>query len=67
MTIPQALTIWLNQTASGVSLLSWLAYTIVGIFWINYGIVHKAKPIIMIYSTWTIMNLMVVIGAFLYG
>ena len=33
MTIPQVMTIWFNQQAAGVSLLSWSAYLVSAILW----------------------------------
>ncbi len=67
MTIPQVWKIWMNKDATGVSLISWLAYTILGTLWIFYGILHKDRRIITIYSGFVIINTMVVIGTFLYG
>ncbi len=67
MTIPQILKIWLDQNAAGVSVISWSAYLLSSIVWVAYGIVHKEKPIIVIYSMWIIMKLLIIIGTILYG
>ena len=67
MTIPQVFKIWVEQNAGGVSVLSWLAYAIVGVVWILYGIVHKDRHIIIIYSGFVLLNSFVVIGTLLYG
>ena len=45
MTIPQILKIWVEKNASGVSLITWVAFLIVGLIMVAYGIAHKEKPI----------------------
>ena len=67
MTIPQVIKIWGDKTAAGVSLLSWVSYLFVAVFWVVYGVMHKEKPIIVTYSTWIILEIMVVAGIILYG
>ena len=66
MTLPQVLKIWIEQNPTGVSLISWATYLFTAIFWVFYGTVHKAKPIIVIYSVAIILDLLIVIGIILY-
>lgn len=47
MTIPQAYKIWVEQSALGMSLISWSYYLISSIIWLAYGILHKERPIII--------------------
>jgi uncharacterized protein with PQ loop repeat len=67
MTIPQALDIWTSKNATGVSLVSWSAYTIASAFWVIYGIIHRENLIIAIYSLFALLNFAVVAGIILYG
>jgi len=67
MTLPQVLKIWMYQDASGVSLITWIAYLIMAFFWLGYGIVYKSKPIIIGNITFLIMKFAVVVGAWRYG
>ncbi|MBU0530099.1 MAG: PQ-loop domain-containing transporter [Candidatus Aenigmatarchaeota archaeon] len=67
MTIPQVLQIWVEQNASGISILTWSAWTVVAVFWIIYGLAHKEKPIVIIFITWIIIYALVISGALLYG
>ncbi|MBU1930558.1 hypothetical protein KJ972_03555, partial [Candidatus Micrarchaeota archaeon] len=67
LTIPQLLTIWLEQNASSLSLITWMTYTISAIFWVIYGIMHKSKPIIILYVIWIIVDILIVLGILLYG
>ncbi|MDD9953906.1 MAG: hypothetical protein OXR66_06235 [Candidatus Woesearchaeota archaeon] len=66
-TIPQVYVIWVQQTAAGVSLVSWSAYTAGASVWFTYGWVHKERPIIMTYACFFVLNLAVVLGVLRYG
>ena len=66
-TLPQMYTIWIERSAAGISVLTWFLYTLFSIPLLVYGIVHKAKPLIVMYTLWIIVNLSVAIGALLYG
>ena len=66
MTIPQVLRIWVGKDASGVSPISWSAYLVVAVFWLTYGIAHKAKPIIFTNILWIIFEIMIIAGTFVY-
>lgn len=67
MTIPQITKIWLDQNAAGLSVVSWIAYLVVAITWVLYGLIHKEKPIIVIYSVWIMFHVMIITGISLYG
>lgn len=66
MTIPQIWRIFYFQMAAGVSVLSWMSYTIIDIPFIIYGIAHKNKLILFTYILWFIANALVTIGAVMY-
>lgn len=67
MTIPQITKIWIEKNASGISVISWMSYFITGAIMISYGIIHKEKPIAIIYCFWEIFYLLIIIGTLLYG
>ena len=67
MTIPQVLKIWLEQSAAGVSLISWSAYLLLDMTWITYGVVHKVKPIIISYIVWIVLEIFLIAGIVRYG
>ncbi len=67
MTIPQVLKIWLEQSAAGISILTWSVYFLGSIFWLVYGIAHKEKPIIVMHTLLIILNGLIVAGALLYS
>lgn len=62
MTVPQIFKIWHDQNAAGVSLLSWSGYALGSFCWLIYGIVHKAKPVIVANVAAFVFQLAVVIG-----
>ena len=66
-TIPQILKIWVEKNATGISLITWIAYLIGAICFMLYGISHKEKPLIVIYSSLIVVDILVIIGILLYG
>lgn len=67
MTIPQILKIWVDKNAAGISIITWLTYAIISVFWLLYGIMHKEKPIIFASFLLFIFDAFVVVGALTYG
>ena len=67
MTLPQVMQIWSVQSASGVSVYTWMTYAIVTFFWILYGLLHREKPIIISSALLIVLEISVVIGTLLYG
>ena len=61
ITLPQIITIYANQSAKDVSLLTWLGYLFFGITFLFYGIAFKLKLI------WVTMQAITVVGILLYG
>ncbi len=66
MTIPQLFKIWVERSTSGVAEITWVAFLIIAVFWLAYGILHKEKPIIITYTGWLIMDALILIGLILY-
>lgn len=64
--IPQLIQIWSPGDISGVSLISWIGISIASLFWLFYGIVHKAKPIIFINILAVSIQLLIVLGILLH-
>jgi len=56
-----------NQDASGVSAFSWTGFTLLAVIWLIYGIAHKEKPLIVMYTGLIIFDGLVALGAFIYG
>lgn len=66
MTIPQILVVWVQHLTEGISIISWIGYTIIAIVWTIYGFLHKEKPLIIINGMWIILDLLIVLGVLLF-
>jgi len=66
-TIPQILKIWLEKSAQGISSITWVAYLFGAIILLIYGIVHKEKPLIIMYVLWIIIYVILIVGIIIYG
>ncbi len=64
--LPQLLEIYLNKSAENVSLFTWTFFVIFGIPWLIYGIIHKEKPIILLYAMWVAVDFTIALGIVLY-
>lgn len=65
-TIPQIYKIWFVQNSSGVSIWTWILYTILCVPMLIYGIFYKMTPIIILNFLWIIMNLIMIVGLILF-
>jgi uncharacterized protein with PQ loop repeat len=67
MTVPQVWTIWINQQAAGVSILSWGAYLLSAVLWFWFGLKQRDKNIYLPCIGWMVLNGAVVAGTIVYG
>ena len=67
VSLPQVYRLYSLQNATGLSLLSWSLFMIFDVPWIIYGLVHKAKPVMVAYVGWFLVNLAMVAGILLYS
>jgi uncharacterized protein with PQ loop repeat len=65
--IPQLITIWIDKDASGVSVLSWLGFSLASLFWLFYAIHHKEKALVITFSLTLVFQILIVIGAVMFG
>jgi uncharacterized protein with PQ loop repeat len=66
MTLPQIYDIWVTGNVSGISLISWLAYTLSSVVWLAYGLGHKEKVIIYSNICWIVLDLLIVVGIIVF-
>lgn len=59
--MPQVIDVF-SGNIEGVSLTSWLSFTLFSALFLVYGIVYKLKPIIITDALWLVVNGLVVIG-----
>lgn len=65
-TVPQIIQIWSSKNDSGVSLVTWLFYTLTSTVWLFYGFKIKDKPIIVSGILWVASQALVVIGILIH-
>jgi len=67
ITLPQIITIYGNQSAEDVSLLTWIGYLVFGIIFLMYGIVFRLRPIWAGQIVWVTMQVIMVVGILLFS
>jgi uncharacterized protein with PQ loop repeat len=66
-TLPQLYDIWIRKSAVGLSLITWSLFFIFSIPLLMYGIVHKERQLIIMYSLWIVAHATIIIGILTYG
>ena len=64
--IPQAVVIFMSQSAVNISLIMWAFFLLADIAWIIYGAHHKINPLIYSHALYFAVELAVVIGIVIY-
>lgn len=65
--VPQAVAIFLNQSAANISLIMWTFFLLADIVWIIYGVRHKIKPLVYSHILYFVVELAVVVGIVAYS
>jgi uncharacterized protein with PQ loop repeat len=65
-TLPQAYNVWVKHETAGVSLVTWIFFTVAAMIWLFYGFSIKSKPLIVSYALYTILNSFLVVGLLVY-
>jgi uncharacterized protein with PQ loop repeat len=66
VTLPQLIQIWISKDATGVSLITWVSYLIIVLIMTSYGVLHKEKPLIIMYGTLIPIDFLIILGAIIY-
>ncbi|MEW6281656.1 MAG: SemiSWEET family transporter [Candidatus Eremiobacterota bacterium] len=66
-TVPQIVQIFSTRSAEDVSITAWVGFSLYSAFWVLYGWVHRDLPLTLANLLWTVLQLMVLAGAILYG
>lgn len=65
-TIPQIYKTYSTHNVDGISLWMWVLYCIAVVPWLIYGILHHAKPIIVLNIFWLVAQIVMIISIILY-
>ena len=66
-TLPQAYAIFNTRNAAGVSILTWMGYTVMTSIWVWYAINREDKVVLLYQGLFLMFDILVTVGAFLYG
>ncbi len=66
-TLPQAVKAFAPENGSAIALSTWIAYNVLSVVWIYYGVVHKERLIIVTQSLYMVVQTMVIVGALQHG
>ncbi|MBS3156133.1 hypothetical protein J4413_02780 [Candidatus Woesearchaeota archaeon] len=66
-TIPQIIGIWVNKNTEGISLITWSLFLVLQSILLVYGIAHKEKRLILMWSLWCLVYAIIVVGLVLYS
>lgn len=65
--IPQALEIYRNKDAGGLSLITWVLLALINVLWVAYASVHRERPVFISSLFSGLIQLVIVIGIVMYG
>lgn len=66
-TWPQIAQIYGTRSAEDVSIPAWIGFTLYSVFWVVYGASRKDWPLTLANALWSALQLVVVVGAVIYG
>jgi uncharacterized protein with PQ loop repeat len=65
--LPQAYTIYSEQSADHVSPFTWVFFTLSSVVWLCYAAKLKSLPLLVAYSLYMVIEITIVIGIFTYS
>lgn len=65
--LPQILQLYRTESATGLSLLTWVLLTCVNGLWSLYGFVHKDRQLFLATSLMVLFHSIIVVGILLYS
>jgi uncharacterized protein with PQ loop repeat len=66
MTIPQVLSVWMNRSAEGVSIITWGTYLVSACVWLVHGLKQRDPTIYRACVAWIVLDAAIVVGALLF-
>ncbi len=64
--LPQIWKIYTTHDVTSLSLATWLGYSLIGIIFLSYALVHKIKPLILTQALWFGMDGAIILGILLF-
>lgn len=66
MTIPQVLSVWMNRSGEGVSIITWSTYLVSACVWLAHGLKQRDPTIYRACIAWIVLDTSIVVGALVY-
>lgn len=66
MMFPQLKLIYGEKISQGIEPITWFTLAVLDIPWIIYGLIHRERPLVFIYTGWLVVNILIFIGAIIY-
>ena len=66
MTIPQVSHVWTTRKVDGLSLVTWISYSVFALFWMYYGFLHREKPVVIGNAVGLLLNILIVSAILLF-
>jgi uncharacterized protein with PQ loop repeat len=66
MTIPQVLSVWMNRSAEGVSIITWGTYLVSACVWLVHGLRQHDPTIYRACVAWIVLDSAIVVGALVF-
>jgi uncharacterized protein with PQ loop repeat len=65
-TMPQIIQIYTTKNVSGLSLSTWILYTIGCIPFLLFGLMYRHKQLVVLNALWMVMQVVIIVGILLY-
>ena len=66
LTLPQLYTIWVSRQTAGVSLATWLCYTLISLIFFVFGLRNRHRLLMITYFPMFVIELFIVVGLIVY-
>lgn len=65
--LPQIYGVYVEKNVSGVSAITWFLGGIFSVPWLIYGIVHRVKSHMVLYTLWIVFDMSIAIGVLIHS
>lgn len=65
--LPQLIEVWINMNVAGTSIFTWIGFFFIAIVMATYGIVHRGKNLIIMYTSLAIIDFLIVVGIIIHS
>lgn len=67
MAVPQLVQVYSTESAGDLSIFMWVAWLVLGMVFLAYGLAHRLKPYILMQLMWVAIDVLMITGILIYG